>query len=186
MNGNEFTLCPMCGGKNISYINNRKWFCSDCGFDLYNNVAAAVGVVIADSSGSILLERRAKDPRKGFLAFPGGFVDQDESAEHAAQRECFEETGIKPAEVAYLCSFPNTYLYRDITYKTCDMFFTAELPPGIGSISALIEKLHGQQTEVLGFESVHIASEQDIAAAPLAFDSARKTLSCWLMRRVHQ
>lgn len=177
---NDFKLCPMCGSSRIRNVNNRKWQCPDCGFDLYNNVAAAVGVILADRDGNILFERRAKEPRRGFLAFPGGFVDPDESLEHAAFRECMEETGIEPSSVAYLCSFPNTYEYRNIEYKTCDSFFTAELPKGITEIETLIESLHGQQTEVLGFTSVHVESEEDIDSIPLAFGSAGKTLKCWL------
>ncbi|HAH63746.1 MAG TPA: NUDIX hydrolase [Treponema sp.] len=177
---NDFKLCPMCGSSRISNAGNRKWVCPDCGFDLYNNVAAAVGVILADRDGNILFEKRAKEPRRGFLAFPGGFVDPDESLEHAAVRECAEEIGVEPASVSYLCSFPNTYEYKNIVYKTCDSFFTADLPCGIGSIESLIELLHGQQSEVLGFTSVHVGSGSDIAEIPLAFDSARKTLECWL------
>ena len=45
---NDFNVCPMCAGKNIKNLNNRKWICEDCGFDLYCNVAAAVGVIIFD------------------------------------------------------------------------------------------------------------------------------------------
>jgi len=177
---NDFKLCPMCGSESIRSTGTRKWECPSCGFDLYNNVAAAVGIVLADSQGNILFERRAKEPRSGFLAFPGGFVDPDESLEHAAVRECAEETGITPSSVSYLCSFPNTYEYRNIVYKTCDSFFTAGLPSGIETIPALIAVLHGQQSEVLGFTSVHVDSERNIEEIPLAFESARKTLECWL------
>jgi len=177
---NDFKVCPICGGSKINNINNRKWLCPDCGFDLYNNVAAAVGVVIADGNGNILLERRAKDPRRGFFAFPGGFVDPDESLEHAAIRECIEETGFKPEALSYLCSFPNTYEYKSFIYKTCDSFFAADLPDGIRSIASLIQILHGQKSEVLDFESVHVGDESDIDKIPLAFTSARKTLECWL------
>jgi NAD+ diphosphatase len=177
---NDFKLCPVCGSSRIANIDNRKWVCPDCGFDLYNNVAAAVGVVIADRNGDILFERRAKDPRRGYLAFPGGFVDPDESLEHAAVRECMEETGFEPAVLSYLCSFPNTYEYKSFMYKTCDSFFVAELPGGIMNVASLIRMLHGQKSEVLDFESVHVGHESDIDKIPLAFSSARKTLECWL------
>lgn len=130
---NEFKICPKCESRNIQYKNNRKWFCPDCGFDLYNNIAAAVGVIIQDRDGSVIFERRAKEPRKGFLALPGGFVDQDESAENAAVRECLEETGITPDRITYIASFPNTYEYKNITYKTCDMFFAASFEEGAAS-----------------------------------------------------
>ncbi len=169
---NNFNICPICGSKQIKNENNRKWLCSDCGFELYNNVASAVGLVIAAADNKILFEKRAKEPRKGFLAFPGGFVDPDETAEQACIRECIEETGVKPSNLEYLCSFPNTYEYNKIVYKTCDLFFKAEIPAK--------EQLKAQQGEVDGFERVLIQTEEDIEKLPLAFESARKTLKIWL------
>jgi len=172
---NDFNFCPECGSKNIQNINMRKWLCKDCGFDLYNNVAAAVGLLIEKSDGKILFERRAKEPRKGFLAFPGGFVDPDESAEEACYRECFEEIGVKPESIEYIASFPNTYEYKKIQYKTCDMFFAAKLPENAS--------LKAQAGEVLAFEERSVKNEEELACLPLAFDSARKVLEIWLKRK---
>ena len=169
---NDFNFCPSCGGKNIQNVKMRKWLCADCGFDLYNNVASAVGLVIQNEEGKILLEKRAKEPRKGFLAFPGGFVDPDETAEEACVRECREEIGVEPVSLRYIASFPNTYEYKNIQYKTCDMFFEAKLPAGA--------KLHAQEGEVLGFEEHFVRSEEELAKIPLAFESAKKTLALLL------
>lgn len=172
---NDFNFCPNCGGKNIQNLNMRKWKCDDCGYTLYNNVAAAVGLVIQNAQGKILFEKRAKDPRKGFLALPGGFIDPDETAEEACFRECKEEIGVEPLSVKYIASFPNTYDYKNLRYKTCDIFFEAILPPNA--------ELHAQEGEVLGFEEVSIKSEEDLKDVPLAFESARKTLTLWLNQK---
>ena len=172
---NDFNFCPNCGGKNVQNVNMRKWKCDDCGYTLYNNVAAAVGLVIANADGKVLFEKRAKEPRKGFLALPGGFIDPDETAEEACFRECREEIGVEPLSVKYIASFPNTYDYKNLRYKTCDIFFEAILPPGA--------KLHAQEGEVLGFEEVSVKCEEDLAEIPLAFESARKTLSLWLKQK---
>lgn len=180
MTDNHFTFCPKCGERTIDSTNGRRWTCGSCGFDLYSNVAAAVGIIISDRSDTILFEIRAKNPRKGFLALPGGFCDADETAESAAIRECEEETGLKPQAVSYLCSFPNSYEYKNIAYKTCDLFFTAELPENAGTIEELIKKLHGQKTEVTGFKAYKITCTKDIENIPLAFDSAKKALTAWL------
>ncbi len=71
MTGNEFNFCPICSKKNISYKDGKKWFCSDCGFDLYNNVAAAVGIIISDCENNILLEKRAKKSANGLSCTAG-------------------------------------------------------------------------------------------------------------------
>ena len=176
MKDNKFNFCPECGSRNIqTLIGGRKWYCPDCKFDLYNNVASAVGLVIENEKGEFLFERRAKEPRKGFLAFPGGFSDPGESAEEAAVRECMEESGVKPKSVEYLCSFANTYVYRDVVYKTCDLFFVAKLPDSY--------QLKGQESEVQSFEWVKIQNLEELEKVPLAFDSARKTLEFYLSKK---
>lgn len=172
---NDFNFCPNCGKQNIQNVKMRKWLCPDCGFDLYNNVASAVGLVIQDAEGKILFERRGKEPRKGFLAFPGGFVDPDESAEEACIRECREEIGVEPISLEYIASFPNTYEYKGIQYKTCDMFFKAVLPPD--------EKLKPEETEVLSLERISVSNLKELEELPLAFESARKTLQKLICRR---
>lgn len=43
---------------------------------------------------NVLLIRRKKDPFKDKWAFPGGFLEMDESCEAAVARELYEETGI--------------------------------------------------------------------------------------------
>ncbi len=173
MEGNKFSYCPQCGGRNIeTHRGGYKWVCPDCGFDLYCNVASAVGLVIAGPGGKILFERRAKEPSKGKLALPGGFTTMDESAEESAARECLEETGVTPRNIRYLCSFPNDYLYKGIHYKTCDLFFTAEIDAGM--------ELRAQEQEVAAFEWIAVRSHEDVDALDLGFPSARNTLHKWV------
>lgn len=170
---NELKFCPICGGETaMTFDGGRKWGCSKCDFKLYNNVASAVGLVIQNEKGEIFLEKRAKEPRKGFLALPGGFCDPDETAEEACFRECVEEIGVRPLKVEYLCSFPNTYEYNDFFYKTCDLFFIATIPTDA--------KFNFQENEVQSYEWRKIESEKDIDETPLAFESAKKTLKLWL------
>ena len=175
---NDFKLCPMCGSAKIENHGNRKWLCPDCGFDLYNNVASAVGIIIYDRNNNVLFEVRAKEPRKGFIALPGGFVDFNESAETAVVRECREEIGvdIDALSVKFLCTNPNTYAYKNIEYKTCDIFFTAALPLQFENIEAFIASLKPQESEVSGFVSAHVEKKEDVEKLPLAFESARATL----------
>ena len=173
---NEFKMCPMCGSTKIQWRDGKKWLCPDCGFDLYCNVAAAVGIVLYDNEGNVLFEVRAKEPRKGFLCLPGGFVDPDESAEDAVTRECREELGAEVHGASYLCTFPNTYEYKNIEYKTCDIFFKTKLSEKYENMEAFVKTLKREESEVVRFEIKRVCSAEDIQALPLAFDSARKTL----------
>ena len=69
MENNRFNFCPECGSKKIqTLLNGRQWFCPDCGLELFNNVASAVGAILENEKHEILFERRAKEPRKNFLA----------------------------------------------------------------------------------------------------------------------
>ena len=173
---NKFNMCPECGSKNIEWRNGKKWLCPDCGFDLYCNVAAAVGIVLYDDEYNILFEVRAKEPRKGFLCLPGGFVDPDESTEDAVVRECREELGAEVHGSKFLCSFPNTYEYKNFVYKTCDIFFKTKLPAKYKNMDAFVKTLHREESEVVRFEIRKVQNVDDVNALPLAFESAHKTL----------
>ena len=173
---NKFNLCPSCGSKNIRWLDGKKWLCSDCGFDLYCNVAAAVGIVLYDDENNLLFEVRAKEPRKGFLCLPGGFVDPDERAEDAVVRECREELGAEVLGAEFLCSYPNTYVYKNIEYKTCDIFFKTKLSSKYENMEAFVKTLHREESEVVRFEIRKVQTAADVEALPLAFESAHKTL----------
>ena len=61
-------------------------------------VTADVVVLSADKK-EILLIRRKNDPYKGCWAFPGGFLNMDETLEQCARRELQEETSLVLADI---------------------------------------------------------------------------------------
>ena len=180
---NSFNLCPECGSKKIQFLQNKKWACPECGFDLYCNVAAAVGLIIRFPNGDVLFESRAKEPRKGFLALPGGFCNPDESAEDAALRECREEIGNSVQNIKYVASFPNTYPYKNFTYKTCDLFFCASLSQS--EAQEFLDGLKADASEVSGLCLKKVQGQTDIDSLPLAFESAKKALKVWIDQNAH-
>jgi len=68
--------------------------CGTCGFIFYLDPKLAVGTVIVDDKGRIVLVRRAIEPGYGKWVFPGGYVDRGEEVRHAAVREALEETSL--------------------------------------------------------------------------------------------
>lgn len=55
----------------------------------------------------VLLIRRKRSPFRGYWAIPGGFVEEDEGLEHAAERELREETSVGNVYLEQLYTFGN-------------------------------------------------------------------------------
>jgi 8-oxo-dGTP diphosphatase len=78
-----------------------------------------------DERIDVLLIKRAREPFKGRWAFPGGFVDNDESLEAAAARELREETGIDRVRLTQVGAFGDPG--RDPRGHTISVAFAAVL-----------------------------------------------------------
>lgn len=186
---NNFNFCPKCGGRAITQADGVKWFCPECGFTLYNNVAAAVGLILYDNEGRVLFEVRQKEPGKGRLSLVGGFVDGDETAECAVVRECQEEIGFTlgegntESEPVFLCTQPNTYPYKNIVYKTCDVYFTAKIPSSCANLEDFIKSLKPQEGEVVSLVCHKVQTVQEIDKLPIAFESARLALKAFVSKK---
>ena len=62
-------------------------------------VTADCIVITKEADPKVLLIQRGDEPFKGAWAFPGGFMNMDETTEQCAIRELEEETGLKVSEV---------------------------------------------------------------------------------------
>ncbi len=125
-----FGFCPRCGSKSFGINDFKSKRCADCGFVLYFNAIAATVAIIVNKKGEILVTRRAKEPAKGTLDLPGGFIDSFETAEEGVAREVAEEIGLKVKETRYLFSLPNKYIYSGFEEHTLDLFFLCEVEEG--------------------------------------------------------
>jgi NAD+ diphosphatase len=122
----SFIFCPYCGSKDIHFDGIKQFKCKACSFTYFHNVATAAAAIL-EYNNKILFVRRVREPGKGKLDLPGGFIDPDESVEAGLNRELEEELGITLSEMKYLGSAPNVYKYENITYNTCDLFFYAKI-----------------------------------------------------------
>lgn len=125
----QFLFCPECGSDRFAIHDEKSKHCTECGFTYYFNIAAATVALIFNARGELLVCRRAKDPAKGMLDLPGGFVDMKETAEEGVKREVQEETGLRVEQVSYLFSLPNRYPYSGFTVHTLDLFFRCTVSP---------------------------------------------------------
>jgi len=169
--GKSFRHCPGCGAESLAERPDRSVLCSGCGFHYYFNPAAAVAGIIEDDLGRLLLTVRAHDPRKGALDLPGGFVDFSESAEDALRREVREELNLNVLHCDYFGSFPNTYVFDRITYRTLDLAFTCTIESF--EPMALSDEI----------ESTLIVPPSEIELDCIGFDSIRNILFRYLNSR---
>jgi 8-oxo-dGTP diphosphatase len=93
-----FHFCPTCGGaletRSLKTGDPDRLVCSRCGYVFYLDPKVAVGTIIDDGEGRVVLVRRAIEPGFGKWVFPGGYVDRGEHVLAAALREAREESGL--------------------------------------------------------------------------------------------
>ena len=68
-------------------------------------VTADCVVITKDTEPKVLLIQRGNEPFKGQWAFPGGFMNMDETTEQCAIRELEEETGLKVTEIQQIGAY---------------------------------------------------------------------------------
>ena len=68
-------------------------------------VTADCVVIAKEKEPKVLLIQRGNEPFKGCWAFPGGFMNMDETTEQCAVRELEEETGLKVTEIKQIGAY---------------------------------------------------------------------------------
>lgn len=123
----QFKYCPECGSSRFEIHNEKSKKCADCGFVYYFNSCSATVALILNEKSELLVCRRAKNPAKGTLDLPGGFVDLYETGEEGVIREVREETGLEVTGLRYLFSLPNLYEYSGFQVHTLDLFYECKV-----------------------------------------------------------
>lgn len=164
----SFRYCPVCGSEHFVENNFKSKKCEQCEFVYYFNSSSATAIFITNKAGELLVVRRAKDPAKGSLDLPGGFVDMYETAEECMIREVKEETGLLISNPEYLFSLPNIYRYSGFDVHTVDMFFKYSVDNFNGLIA-------GDDAESLLF-----IEKSKINPDKFGLNSIRKAVNTWL------
>jgi len=141
----------------------RRLVCMDCGFVHYINPRPVAAAIPEREDGTLLLVRRAIEPRRGTWVFPGGYMDIGETAEEAAIRETLEEAHLALRDLSLLGVYTR---------------------PGPGVVVIVYEAVAVGEAEV-GHECSEFCwfSPGDIPWDELAFDSTRWALRDWARRR---
>ena len=169
-----FQHCPRCGFTAAS-VGSNPFKCASCEFIFFFSPTCAVAGIVRDPTGQVLLLRRARDPGKGKFGLPGGFVDAGESAEAALRREMDEEVKLAAKSMHYLCSLPNTYVYRGVALPVTDIFFVCE----VNSFDSIVR----QECEVAGLHVCHPSTQE---LAEMAFPSNRGALELYLQSQASE
>ena len=137
--------------------------CEHCGTIHYQNPKLVVGCV-PEWQGSVLLCRRAIEPRAGFWTLPAGFMENGETLEQAALREAQEEA---LAEVELLAPLASVNV------------------PDINQVHFMFRGRLRHERYGVGAETleVNLFSEDLIPWKDIAFPSVRYTLECFFADR---
>jgi len=82
-------------------------------------------VITMEQEPKVLLIQRGDEPYKGCWAFPGGFMNMDETTEQCAIRELEEETGLKVTTVKQIGAYSK--VDRDPRGRTITVAYLARV-----------------------------------------------------------
>jgi NAD+ diphosphatase len=108
--------CGRCGGPMEAMPNERAKKCPACGLTNYPRLSPAIIIAVVrktEEGNRLLLARNHRFP-PGRFSIIAGFVEPGESLEECAEREVFEEVGIRIQQIRYFGSqpwpFPNSLM----------------------------------------------------------------------------
>lgn len=117
-------------------------------------VTADCIVITKEEEPKVLLIQRANEPFKGCWAFPGGFIEMDETTEQCAIRELKEETGLDVSDIKQIGCYSK--VDRDPRGRTITVAYLA---------------IFDEPVEVTGLDDAAKAEWFPLSALPqLAFD----------------
>lgn len=160
-------FCTQCGARLEFRVppgdHLARHVCDACGTIHYQNPRLVVGCV-PEHAGSLLLCRRAIEPRRGYWTVPAGFMENGETLQQAAARETREEA-LAEVEIGSLLSVVHVLHAQQV-----HVFFRA----------TLTQAQFGSGPESL---EVELVRPENIPWPELAFPSTEFTLRRYLEDR---
>ena len=129
--------------------------CETCGFVHYDNPKIVVGAVCAWDD-TLLLCRRAIEPRRGYWTIPAGYIELNETVAEGAAREVLEEAGatIEIEGVIAVYSIPRI---SQVQVIHAARLTSPRLAPGPESLDARLVRWDRIPWDDLAFPSVRWA-----------------------------
>ena len=163
-------FCCYCGNPTVVRTpegdHRPRRVCPACGVVHYENPRVVVGCV-PEHEDRILICLRAIEPRRGYWTIPAGFLENGETMEDGAARECFEEALAK-VQIGPLLALVNIPEAHQV-----HAFFRARLTAS--AFGAGEESLDAK-----------LVGPDEIPWDELAFPSTRFALQCYLQERERQ
>jgi ADP-ribose pyrophosphatase YjhB (NUDIX family) len=153
-------FCSNCGSPVVSKIpdgdQRPRFVCMSCGMIHYKNPLLVLGCV-PEWGDKILLCRRAIEPRRGYWTVPAGFMENGETLQNAAARECYEEA-LARVDIGSLLAVVSVTHAAQVHVMFRARLLKPEYSPGAESLE------------------VGLYAESEIPWADLAFPSGEFTL----------
>jgi ADP-ribose pyrophosphatase YjhB (NUDIX family) len=162
--------CYQCGtALQPGLIENRlREVCPRCGWIHYEQLKMSAGCRI-QQQGKLLLVQRKNPPFAGCWHFPSGYAEVDETPVQTAQRETFEESGL-----------------RVVPGNLAGVYFYSDDPRGNGVVvifDAQIES--GEMQPSPETTAVRFFSPAELPELPLAGMSGTASVADWLVEQTH-
>jgi ADP-ribose pyrophosphatase YjhB (NUDIX family) len=162
----QIKFCPRCGHA-VVYRRVQgavRPVCPECRRIHFLDPKVAVAVIV-EQENSLLMIRRSGDPERGKWSMPAGFVDAGEDVRRAAEREAFEETGL-----------------RVRVTKLLDVIAKAEANEGADILIVYRAEVVGGALRAGDDADRAEFFQRDILPKEIAFASTRLVLDRWLAK----
>jgi 8-oxo-dGTP pyrophosphatase MutT (NUDIX family) len=137
----DYKFCPKCGANLETRVEEGtgRQTCPQCHWTYYPRPAIAVGAILRDKRGKVLLVQRARAPKQGEWQLPAGFLEFGEHPEETLVRELLEETGLKVS--SWRLEAVKLALDDPRAPKTVVLFYQVDLPENIRLVNDPAENL---------------------------------------------